>query len=76
MFVTVTTGFTPVHCPFGQPAAALLTVDSADSTAGSVVNAVRPFLIALPGTIVGVIAGPTSTRFCPGAMFPPGFWHW
>jgi hypothetical protein len=76
MLVTVTTGLTPLQFAFGQPATAALVVSGADSTAGLVVNVVRPFLIALAGMVVVEVAGPTSTLFCPGAIFPPPFWHW
>src|SRR6266496_4487696 len=76
MLVTVTTGLTPLQFAFGQPATAPPTVSGAESTAGFVVNGVRPFLIALAGMDVVEVAGPTRTLFCPGAMFPPPFWHW
>jgi hypothetical protein len=76
MSVTVSVGLTPVQLLFGQPAADPLTVDGADRTAGFVVNVTLPFLIAELGIVVGVVVGPVSTLFCPGATLPPAFWHW
>ena len=76
ILVTVSLGLTPVQLPFGQPAAAPETVRGADRTAGFVVNVTLPFLIAELSMWVGVVLGPTSTLFCPGAMLPPPFRHW
>jgi hypothetical protein len=60
---------------FGQPAAWPLTVAGAVRTAGFVVNVTLPFLIDPLGIVVGAVTGPTRTRFCPGAVLPPPFWH-
>jgi hypothetical protein len=76
MLVTVSVGFTPVQFAFGQPASAPDTVSGAVRTAGLVVNVKLPFLISSPEMKVGATAGPTRTRFCPGAVLPPWFWHW
>ena len=76
MFVVVRLGLTPVQFEFGHPAADPETVAGAESTAGFVVKLTFPFLIWLPGIVVGVVVGPTSTLFCPGAVLPPPFWHW
>ena len=75
MLVTVNVGFTPVQLGFGHPASWPLTVEGAVSTAGLVVKVTFPFLIALAGTVVGAVTGPTRTLFCPGAVLPPWFSH-
>jgi hypothetical protein len=55
MFVTISVGSTPVHPPFGHPAAAPETVFGADRTAGFVVKVTFPFLIAPLGIVVGAV---------------------
>jgi hypothetical protein len=76
MFVSVSVGFTPVQFGLGHPAAVPLTVGAAVKVAGFVVNVKFPFLIALAGTAVSEVAGPSRTLFWPGAVLPPAFWHW
>lgn len=76
IFVRVSAGFTPDQFGFGQPAVAPDTLASADNAAGLVVNVRFPFLIAPLSMFVGVVLGPTSTLFCPGAVLPRPFWHW
>jgi hypothetical protein len=68
MFVSVSWGLTPVQFELGQPAAPPDTVDDAVNAAGLVVNVRFPFLISLPEMFVGVVLGPTSTLFWPGAV--------
>ena len=62
ILVTVSAGLTPVQFGFGQPACWPDTVDGADKTAGLVVKVTVPFLMALPGIVVGAVTGPTNTR--------------
>jgi hypothetical protein len=63
MLVTVNTGFTPVQFELGHPATLPETVLGALSVAGLVVNVRFPFLTSFPGMTVGVVDGPTRTRF-------------
>ncbi len=74
--VTVNTGLTPVQLLLAQPAWAAVTVPAALSTAGLVTRVRLPFLMASLLMKVGAVTGPTRTLFCPGATFPPWFWHW
>jgi hypothetical protein len=76
MLVNVKVGFTPVQLAFGHPAVAPLTVGAAVRVAGLVVKVRFPFLTALAGMAVSDVAGPARTRFWPGAVLPPPFWHW